>query len=189
MNYLKMLRETHKLSTTDLANRIGVSQSAIVKWETGAKSIPLKRKEELARLFGVDVLMFDRVADIEVLPAKDSLFNKAHRMREELPNKVEAYLSGNDEYSISEESLHILHYGTLLNRFIKITEQTNTLQVVLRVLRSLELYAGINTDDWSELFQPDPKSNERITFNNDDDLVKKILEIIKEGLPFEQHSN
>jgi transcriptional regulator with XRE-family HTH domain len=52
---LRELREENKWSQQELADKIGLSQSAITDWERGARSPNLAKTEKLADIFGVTV--------------------------------------------------------------------------------------------------------------------------------------
>lgn len=54
-NRLREIRESVGLSARDLADRLGVHESTISRWETLKVCIPDERKQELAELFGTSV--------------------------------------------------------------------------------------------------------------------------------------
>lgn len=54
MTGLVFARLLARMSTEDLANKLGVSRSLVSGWENGLKNIPEKRKEELEEILCVD---------------------------------------------------------------------------------------------------------------------------------------
>lgn len=59
---LKTLRELHGIKQDDIAQRLGISQNAYSKLETGETDITLKRLEEIAKIYNMkftDLFNFD----------------------------------------------------------------------------------------------------------------------------------
>ena len=54
-NRIAELRETRSLTQHAIAERLGVHESTVSRWESGSCAIPDPRKQELAELFGVSV--------------------------------------------------------------------------------------------------------------------------------------
>ena len=54
MNGLKFIRTRCNYSQKALAEAMGVSRQAVNMWETGKKSLPDERRDELCRIFGLD---------------------------------------------------------------------------------------------------------------------------------------
>jgi transcriptional regulator with XRE-family HTH domain len=52
-NRLRELREERNLTRREVALRLGVTESTIVRWESRKRRIPDERKLELAELLGV----------------------------------------------------------------------------------------------------------------------------------------
>jgi transcriptional regulator with XRE-family HTH domain len=52
-NRLRELREERNLTRREVALRLGVTESTIVRWESRERRIPDERKLELAELLGV----------------------------------------------------------------------------------------------------------------------------------------
>lgn len=61
MNGLKFIRIQCNLSRSSIAKKIGVSRQLIGAWENGKKNIPEKRKEQLAKYFGIDKKYFESI--------------------------------------------------------------------------------------------------------------------------------
>lgn len=52
---INKLREKHKLTQSDLSDKIGVSQSAVAKWETGETIPSTKNLIKLAQIFNCTI--------------------------------------------------------------------------------------------------------------------------------------
>ena len=61
MNGLRWLRIRCNLSTSELADQLGVTRQAVCSWESGKKAIPEKRKNQMAAFFGIDRTYFDEI--------------------------------------------------------------------------------------------------------------------------------
>lgn len=61
MNGLRWLRIRCNLSTSELADQLGVTRQAVCSWESGKKAIPEKRKNQMAAFFGIDRTYFDDI--------------------------------------------------------------------------------------------------------------------------------
>ena len=61
MNGLRWLRIRCNLSTSELADQLGVTRQAVCSWESGKKAIPEKRKNQMAVFFGIDRAYFDEI--------------------------------------------------------------------------------------------------------------------------------
>ena len=61
-NKIKMLRERHKLTQSDLAKKLGLTRSGVNAWEMGISVPSTQYIVELAALFGVST---DYLLDIE----------------------------------------------------------------------------------------------------------------------------
>ena len=61
MNSIEVYRKKMKLSQAELANLLGVTQSAVAKWETGESRPRANKLPELARIFkcSIDALFND----------------------------------------------------------------------------------------------------------------------------------
>lgn len=55
MNNIKALRLEHELSQAELAEKVGVKQTAVSKWEVGASLPDMKSSKKLAELFNVSI--------------------------------------------------------------------------------------------------------------------------------------
>lgn len=55
MNNIKSLRERLKLSQTELASLINVSQQSVAKWENGISSPRTDKLPEIAKILGCDI--------------------------------------------------------------------------------------------------------------------------------------
>lgn len=73
MNGLKFIRKQCNFSLSGLANHIGVSRQMISAWENGTKTIPPKRKTQLANFFGISEEFFGEISEKE----KQFLLDKA----------------------------------------------------------------------------------------------------------------
>ena len=62
-NGLRYIRNRCNLSMTDLAKHLGLSRQVIGAWETGKKTIPDKRLEELSDFFGIGKEFFGPLSD------------------------------------------------------------------------------------------------------------------------------
>lgn len=71
MNGLKFIRSFCYMSTNALAEKLGVSRSAVTLWENGQKEIPEKRAEEIAEIFGVDKELIYEISDEKVEEMKE----------------------------------------------------------------------------------------------------------------------
>jgi transcriptional regulator with XRE-family HTH domain len=54
-NRIRMLRVMAKMSEADVASRVGVTENAVRRWETGQHGITDDNKLKLAELFDVSV--------------------------------------------------------------------------------------------------------------------------------------
>lgn len=63
MNGLKYIRIRCNLSLGELAEAIGVTRQALSAWESGKKTIPQKRAEQLAAYFGIDQTFLGDILD------------------------------------------------------------------------------------------------------------------------------
>ena len=61
MNGLRWLRIRCNLSTSELADQLGVTRQAVCSWESGKKAIPEKRKSQMAAFFGINRTYFDEI--------------------------------------------------------------------------------------------------------------------------------
>lgn len=52
---LQELRARSGLTAAQVGARLGVTHSAIIQWEHGARELPLKRALQLAALYGIDM--------------------------------------------------------------------------------------------------------------------------------------
>jgi len=50
---LTMYRKKRKLTVTELANKIGVTEACISRYETGSRSIPIKSAKKIAEVLKV----------------------------------------------------------------------------------------------------------------------------------------
>lgn len=116
MNGLTYIRRQCNLSLSELADTLGVSRQAISSWENGRKSIPEKRKKQLAEFFGVDEKYFGDIGDeekIELLKKAmyrwDGLGKEAFLYRDTLPTSPDRkklkkiHFSKDRTYSLDEE--------------------------------------------------------------------------------------
>lgn len=69
-NYIRRFREAHGLTAAELAAKVGVTASAVSKWESGAREVSDDLKIELARFFNVPV---SALFDFEYQPLADAL--------------------------------------------------------------------------------------------------------------------
>lgn len=70
---LMTLRQYHKYSQEDVAERIGVSRQAVAKWEAGETLPDIANCDALARLYDVsvdDLIHFDQQAEKISIPPK-----------------------------------------------------------------------------------------------------------------------
>ena len=56
VNTIKELRESRKLTQAELAEKLGVSDKAISKWETGKGYPDISLLDPIAKTFGVSIL-------------------------------------------------------------------------------------------------------------------------------------
>lgn len=116
MNGLTYIRRQCNLSLSELADTLGVSRQAISSWENGRKSIPGKRKKQLAEFFGVDEKYFGDIGDeekIELLKKAmyrwDGIGKEAFLYREAIPTSPEGkkvreiHFSKDLTYTLDEE--------------------------------------------------------------------------------------
>jgi len=61
-NRLQELRNTHNLSQTQLAKKLGISRSAVNAWEMGVSKPHIEYLAELSRIYGVST---DYILNIE----------------------------------------------------------------------------------------------------------------------------
>ena len=69
MNNLRSLRKQKKLTIVELAEKIGVSKVAVLRWEHGTNQISMEKAKKLAEYFGVSV---DYLLGLDI-PAKDGI--------------------------------------------------------------------------------------------------------------------
>ena len=50
---LSELRQQHKMSQKELAEKLGVSQAYVGQWENGTRTIPTEKVVELSEIYGV----------------------------------------------------------------------------------------------------------------------------------------
>lgn len=67
---LKILRERAGLTQRELAERLGVQQPAIARWEAGRVRIPVNRIEEIVRELG-----YGLEYDFRAVPMEDAVMN------------------------------------------------------------------------------------------------------------------
>ncbi len=116
MNGLTYIRRQCNLSLSELADTLGVSRQAISSWENGRKSIPEKRKKQLAEFFGVDEKFFGDIGDeekIELLKKAmyrwDGIGKEALLYRDTLPTSPDGkklkkiHFSKDRTYTLDEE--------------------------------------------------------------------------------------
>lgn len=72
MNGLKYIRMRCNLSSSELANILGVTRQALSAWENGKKEIPKQRLEELSEYFGLAGKYFEELTpdDVKYLRSK-----------------------------------------------------------------------------------------------------------------------
>ena len=73
MNGLEYIRIRCNISQAELADMLQVTKQAISMWENGKKEIPSRRKEELARFFGIDEAYFGEISESQ----KQALLRRA----------------------------------------------------------------------------------------------------------------
>ena len=73
MNGLEYIRTRCNISQAELADMLQVTKQAISMWENGKKEIPPRRKEELARFFGIDEAYFGEISESQ----KQALLRRA----------------------------------------------------------------------------------------------------------------
>lgn len=54
-NNLEKLREKNDLTKTELANKLGVSDSIYIRWEKGKDIIPTKRLYQIANYYKINI--------------------------------------------------------------------------------------------------------------------------------------
>ena len=77
MNGLRWLRIRCNLSTSELADQLGVTRQAVCSWESGKKAIPEKRKNQMAAFFGIDRTYFDEIDEEK----RNELIQKAQQKK------------------------------------------------------------------------------------------------------------
>lgn len=55
---IRELRETHQMSQSDLADKLGEAANTVSRWETGKYKVTPEDLDKLARQFGVSVTVF-----------------------------------------------------------------------------------------------------------------------------------
>ena len=96
---LTVLRQIHKYSQEEVAEKIGVSRQAVAKWESGETAPDLINCDALAELYNVsvdDLIHFDQSKEkIEIPPRKTYFWNgKGWRARTNCPSqKGKGYFS------------------------------------------------------------------------------------------------
>ena len=74
---LTVLRQIHKYSQEEVAEKIGVSRQAVAKWESGETAPDLINCDALAELYNVsvdDLIHFDQSKEKIEIPPKGNIF-------------------------------------------------------------------------------------------------------------------
>ena len=114
MNGLKYIRTRCNLSSSELANILGVTRQALSSWENEKKEIPEQRLKELEEYFGIESKYFSEISesDIEYILGKamfrcDVNGKEAYRFKTEQDYDsyewAEMYFEKNREISLDEE--------------------------------------------------------------------------------------
>lgn len=114
MNGLKYIRTRCNISSSELANILGVTRQALSSWENDKKEIPEQRLNELSEYFGLEGKFFGEIAesDVEYILGKamfryDVNGKEAYRFRPECDYSsyewAEMYFEGKREISLDEE--------------------------------------------------------------------------------------
>ncbi len=102
---LKRLREEAGFSQRELADRLGVQQPAIARWEAGGVNIPLNRIEEIVACFGYGIEY-----DLKAIPLQAALNDGVpfqlvrRRTDDETQHERLRARSGNFEFVVHPES-------------------------------------------------------------------------------------
>ena len=85
---IKKLRKTQNLTEVELAQKLGIKQPSLNRWENGKKNPPLKMLKKLSKIFNVsiDTLVFDE-KDIEHLSSQDKNIISQIKQFEHLDDK------------------------------------------------------------------------------------------------------
>ena len=116
MNGLKYIRTRCNISSSELANILGVTRQALSSWENEKKEVPEQRLNELSEYFGLEKKFFGELTecDIEYIRGKamfryDVNGKEAYRFRPEHDySSYECegiYFAGEREISLDEELL------------------------------------------------------------------------------------
>ena len=85
---IKKLRKAQNLTEVELAQKLGIKQPSLNRWENGKKNPPLKMLKKLSRIFNVsiDTLVFDE-KDIEHLSSQEKNIISQIKQFEHLDDK------------------------------------------------------------------------------------------------------
>lgn len=160
MNGLKYIRTRCNLSSSELANILGVTRQALSSWENEKKEIPEQRLNELEEYFGIDSKYFGEIADkdVDYILGKamfrfDVNGKEAYRFRPEHDYSsyewAEMYFEGNREISLDEElALAKKKKQETIEKIediIKWKDSPYRVDKINLTLRNCEIYGMINT--------------------------------------------
>lgn len=68
------LRIKKKYTQKELADKLGVSKGTITSYESGVRTPPIEKLEEMAREFGVDISLFFKpnITDLNIVPSNNT---------------------------------------------------------------------------------------------------------------------
>lgn len=68
------LRIKKKYTQKELADKLGVSKGTITSYESGVRTPPIEKLEEMAREFGVDISLFFKpnITDLNIMPSNNT---------------------------------------------------------------------------------------------------------------------
>lgn len=119
MNKVKYLREVHGLTKTDLAEKVGVSRSAITRYESGERRLNAEVALRLASFFGVSVAYIIGDSDVdsaidESFSTLEALYNR-HEERASSSSKMLVELIGICKDLDENEINKIIDYAKLIS--------------------------------------------------------------------------
>lgn len=121
---IQRLRKEKKLSQKQLADLIGVSQTAIYYWEKGERQPKIEQLQKLADVLNVDITSLAPQIDFHnaIIPT-EYLVNEDYKpILEYTVEEEKRYFNGNDtiDYKSFLESVDKTNYNKLLRAFKKL---------------------------------------------------------------------
>lgn len=159
MNGLKYIRTRCNLSSSELADVLGVTRQALSSWENGKKEIPEQRLNELEEYFGLESEYFGDISDtdIEYILGKamfryDINGKEAYRFKSETDSfdceESDMYFYENSEISLDEQLVLAKKKKRKtiekIEDIIRWADSPYRADQVKLILRNCEIYGMIN---------------------------------------------